>query len=181
MGLFRDFSSAGEQRDRLQDLKVEIITSDTWLHVANSPAFGSGISISFAIVDCRRCGKNDSGLLLDQSIWDWQTHKVSYSNCVSEQTIWVAENQGPQAAKSKSEWLSGPWTFFDEASQVATKMVGKSVVSRQPAYLEDWIVIDFMERGFVLKQRLASTIRESAREDLIQKLNQHISREGLEL
>lgn len=71
--------------------------------------------------------------------------------------------------------------LFDEASQVATKMVGKSVVSRQPAYLEDWIVIDFMERGFVLKQRLASTIRESGREDLIQKLNQHISREELEL
>jgi hypothetical protein len=182
MGFFGDLVGASNQRDRLLKLKESLLASDAWRALNLSPLFGSGIRLGFAVVDCRRCGKTDSALLLDQSIWDWQTHKVSYSNCMNrEQGLWVAEYQGPQAAKSKADWLASEYTSFDESNGEAWVWLGITPVHKfeDTSSLEEWIIGDFMAKGQSIRRKLAETIMRSDNEERKLELQRLLSIDGL--
>jgi hypothetical protein len=180
MGFFSDLAGASKQRDRLFELKQSLVASDAWKSLHNSPLFGSGIRLGFAEVDCRRCGKTDSALLLDQSIWDWQTHKVSYSSClVRGQGVWVAEFQGPQAAKSKALWLAAEYTSFDESTGESWVYQGAEPIRRfeGTSSLEEWILGDFISKGFSLKRKLEKVIIRSDNSERKLRLREYIELE----
>jgi hypothetical protein len=144
--------------------------------------FGSGIRSGFAQVDCRRCGKTDAGLLLDQTIWNWQTHKMTYSNCLSDTTSWVAENQGPQRPKSKSEWLQSNWSIFDEGLSSFSNMQGTRTLSSGTASsVESWALANFMENSLAIKRTLAELIRNSDRQEHRRQLEEHIRLEEIDI
>ena len=164
MGFFGDWGAAARQRDQLFEVKASLTESDAWKEIYSSPYFGSGIRVGFATVDCRRCGSTDSGLLLDQSIWEWQTHKISYATCLKrEQGLWVAEYQGPQAARTKAAWLDAEWTTYDQATGEAWVMEGVRAVKKFEGtfVLEEWILGDFISKGQTIKRALTDAIMRS--------------------
>lgn len=182
MGLFKDAKGFSQQQDRLLQLKSDLVATEYWSNLYESPLFGSGIRIGFAAVDCRLCGKTDAGLLLDQTIWDWQTHKVSYSNCLLNTTSWLAENQGPQRPKSKAAWLESDWSIFDENLGTFTNMQGNlSISSGADQSLESWIISNFLDKGFEIKKILTKLIRGSEMQERIRQLEEHIKTENLEI
>ena len=182
MGLFGEFRGASRQRERLLQLKFDLLDAGEWTRLVKSPLYGSGIRIGFAVVDCRSCGKTDAGLLLDQTLWDLQTHKVSYANCLSDSSTWTAEFQGPQRQTAKDTWLSSAWRSFNEDSGQARETLGRKVLSsRKFDSLEKWIITDFMEQGHLLKVKMAETIRQNASDDIVNHMNDCIRREKLKL
>jgi hypothetical protein len=182
VGFFSGFSGAGKQRDRLHDLKSELTSSMAWNDITDSPLFGTGIRVGFAFVDCRECMKTEAGLLLDQTIWNWQTHKVSYSTCIDNPGVWAAENQGPQQALTKMEWLQTPYGTYEETSSIAkTWQAGRKTHEVSFESLEEWIMKDFMSRGFELKTRLANLLRKKGNADDIEQLEAYLAAEGLDI
>lgn len=184
MGLFADIGAASRQRDQLFQVKASLIESYWWKSLFNTPHFGSGIRITFANVDCRRCGSTDSGLLLEQTIWEWQTHKVSYATCLKEgQGTWVAEYQSKQAATTKKAWLESEWTTFDQSTGEAWLVEGVRPVKKFEGnfVLEEWILGDFVAKGRTIKQLLAAAIMRSENAQLKIELQRLMSIENFKL
>lgn len=182
MGLFSDFRGASKQKERLLQLKSEIVATALWREIYNSPLIGSGIRIGFATVDCRNCGKTDAGLLLEQTIWNWQTHKMSFATCIAKPLIWHAEMQGPQRPPTKLEWLSANWSSYDEAIAQASNMEGRQVVgTKQFDSVEEWILTSFLKTSQTIKRKLAVKIRTTGPESYLDQLEEFIRIENLDI
>ena len=153
MGLFGKSRKLPEITENLFELKNNLTSSELWLESYENPEiWRDGFRLGFANVDCRRCGGTEASVIVNQQLSNSISLVVSFAPCTEEPTVWVSEVQG--YARSKEEWLNGPWSKFDERDGSVTEMIQNGFVgSTNFDSIEDWVMTTFISWARVLETK----------------------------